>query len=160
MGLSCSEETSALDVSAAIHMCFMDTLISLTGGCTRKFSLSRGSQESVVKYTCKVIVSFKSPPSSVLLTLHHRIISSITLLPSISPSLLAPREVHNRHSKERIRRLHNTRQHVIPRNEGSDHSKHATCPCQANMRVSVGGVARIQVRCSKADERNPYHHEE
>jgi len=90
-------------------------------------------------------------------SLHHRLLIQ-TLLP-LRPPLLAPREMHNRHRKERVRRLHDTRQHIIPRNKRSNHAEHAARPRQSHVWVSVRGVGRVEVCCSQADERDPYHGE-
>jgi hypothetical protein len=90
--------------------------------------------------------------------LHHRLLTDT--LPPIRPPLLTPREMHNRHRKERIRRLHNTRQHIIPRDKRSDHAENTARPRQSHVRVSVRCIRRIEVRCSKADECNPNHAEE
>ena len=68
--------------------------------------------------------------------------------------------MHNRHRKERIRRLHNTSQHIIPRDERSNHAEHAARPRQSHVRVSVCGVGRVEVRCAEEDEGDPDHGEE
>lgn len=90
-------------------------------------------------------------------SLHRRII--IILLPH-RPSLITPREVHDRNSKERVRRLRNASQHIIPRDESSDDAKHAAGDRQTVVRVSVGGVAGVEVRGSQADESHPDHEEQ
>ena len=68
--------------------------------------------------------------------------------------------MHDRHRKERIRRLHNTGQHIIPCDESSNHAEHAARPRQTDVWVSVCGVGCIEVRGSQADERDPYHCEQ
>jgi hypothetical protein len=68
--------------------------------------------------------------------------------------------MHNRHRKERVRRLHNTRQHIIPRDKRSNHAESAARSRQAHVWVSVGGVASVEVRGSQADEGEPDHCEQ
>jgi hypothetical protein len=63
--------------------------------------------------------------------------------------------VHHREGEERIRRIRETSEHVIPRNESSDDAKRASRYSQPVMRVSVGSVAGIEIRDSKADESDP-----
>lgn len=65
--------------------------------------------------------------------------------------------MHNRHRKERIRRLHNSRQHIIPRDKRSNHAEHAARSRQSHVRVSIRGVGSIEVCCSEEDEGDPDH---
>ena len=68
--------------------------------------------------------------------------------------------MHDWHRKERIRRLHDTRQHIIPRDKRGNHAEHASGSRQSHVWVSVRGVRRVEVRCSEEDEGEPDHGEE
>jgi hypothetical protein len=68
--------------------------------------------------------------------------------------------MHNRNSKEGVRRLQQTRQHIIPRNKRSDDTESATSSCQSHVRKVIGCVARIEVCRSQADESYPHHEEQ
>jgi hypothetical protein len=68
--------------------------------------------------------------------------------------------MHHRHRKERIRRLHDSSQHIIPRDKRSDHAEHPARSCQSHVRVSVRGVGRVEVCCAEEDECDPDHCEE
>jgi hypothetical protein len=65
--------------------------------------------------------------------------------------------MHNRNSKERIRRLQQTSQHIIPRNKRSNNAESATSSCQSHVREVIGCVARIEVCRSQANESQPDH---
>jgi hypothetical protein len=89
-------------------------------------------------------------------TLHRRIVIPLPL----RSSLLTPREVHHRKGEERIRRVRQTSQHIIPRDESRDDTKSAASHGQSVMRVSIGRVAGIEIRDSEADEGDPDHEEQ
>jgi hypothetical protein len=83
--------------------------------------------------------------------LHRRIIIPLPL----RPSLLTPREVHHRKGKERIRRIRETSQHIVPRDESSDDAERASRYSQPVMWESIGSVAGIEVRDSETDKSDP-----
>lgn len=89
-------------------------------------------------------------------TLHRRIVIPLPL----RSSLLTPREVHHRKGEERIRRVRQTSQHIIPRDESRDDTKSAASHAQSVVRVSIGCVAGIEIRDSEADEGDPDHEEQ
>jgi hypothetical protein len=101
-------------------------------------------------YSCyRILIPFQ------LSYLNNRILTNA--LPPLRPSLLTPREMHNRNSKERVRRLQQTSQHIIPRNKRCDDAESATSSCQSHVREVIGCVARIEVCRSQANESQPDH---
>jgi len=63
--------------------------------------------------------------------------------------------VHHRKGKERIRRIRETSQHIVPRDESSDDAERASRYSQPVMWESIGSVAGIEIRDSETDESDP-----